>query len=202
MPRQFAAVVICAISEATATYRRETGRWARIARQNAPHFNGRLGVVAVRLAEKSTGDAMNNRLLLVLGALCLTVAAHAQSGNYSANEYDPNSTSNPYGAGSPYGANSINNQYGRYGSKYSNESVNNPYATQAPKLYDSQGNYHGRLSSNPYDPDSTSNPYGRYGSKYSPDSINNPYGADSRYKQDSPSNPYGRGMQIQGADDE
>jgi hypothetical protein len=39
-----------------------------------------------------------------------------------------------------------------------------PYATDAPKLYDAEGNYRGRLSTNPYHPDSTSNPYGRYGS--------------------------------------
>src|SRR5437016_12306515 len=34
---------------------------------------------------------------------------------------------------------------------------------QAPRLYDSQGNYRGQLTTNPYAPDSTSNPYGRYG---------------------------------------
>jgi len=34
----------------------------------------------------------------------------------------------------------------------------NPYAADAPKLYDQQGNYRGKLSANPYDPDSTSNP--------------------------------------------
>jgi hypothetical protein len=95
--------------------------------------------------------------------------------------YDPRCVNNPYGAGSPYNPNSINNPYGQYGSRYSNKSANNPYATDAPKLYDSQGNYRGRLSSNPYDPDSTSNPYGRYGNKYSPDSINNPYGAGNPY---------------------
>jgi hypothetical protein len=117
-------------------------------------------------------------------------------GHLSANKYSPESTSNQFGAGSPYDSNSINNPYGQYGSKYSPNSVNNPYATDTPKLYDSDGNYHGKLSSNPYDPDSTSNPYGRYGSKYSPDSINNPYGAGSPYGQDSPNNPYGNGMQI------
>ena len=75
------------------------------------------------------------------------------------------------------------------------------FATDAPKLYDRNGNYRGRLSTNPYDPDSTSNPYGRYGSEYSPDSINNPYGAGSPYKADSPNNPYGQGMSIYGDDD-
>jgi len=95
--------------------------------------------------------------------------------------YDPRCINNPYGAGSPYNPNSINNPYGPNGSPYSNQSANNPYATDAPKLYDSQGNYRGKLSANPYDPDSTSNPYGRYGSPYSPESINNPYGAGNPY---------------------
>jgi hypothetical protein len=99
----------------------------------------------------------------------------------SANPYDPNSLANPYGAGSPYKADGLMNPYSQYGIPYSNKSWRNPYATDAPKLYDSQGNYRGKLSANPYDPDSTSNPYGRYGSKYSPDSINNPYGAGNPY---------------------
>ena len=68
-------------------------------------------------------------------------------------------------------------------------------------LYDSQGNYRGRLSTNPYDPDSISNPYGRYGSPYSPDSINNPYGAGSEFRSDSPNNPYGEGWSIYSDDD-
>jgi hypothetical protein len=95
--------------------------------------------------------------------------------------YDPRCLNNPYGAGSPYKPDGLMNPYSRYGSPYSNQSHTNPYATDAPRLYDSQGNYRGRLSSNPYDPDSTSNPYGRYGSRYSPDSINNPYGAGNPY---------------------
>lgn len=95
--------------------------------------------------------------------------------------YDPRCLNNPYGAGNPYKPDGLNNPYSQYGSPYSNKSHTNPYATDAPKLYDSQGNYRGRLSNNPYDPDSTSNPYGRYGSRYSPDSINNPYGAGNPY---------------------
>ena len=65
-------------------------------------------------------------------------------------------------------------------------------------MYDSQGNYRGKLSSNPYDADSTSNPYGRYGSPYSSESINNPYGAGSPYAPDSPNNAYGSGWTIVG----
>ena len=99
----------------------------------------------------------------------------------SSNRYSQNSLSNPYGAGSPYKADGLMNPYSQYGSPYSNQSWRNPYATDAPKLYDSQGNYRGRLSSNPYDSESTSNPYGKYGSPYSSESINNPYGAGSPY---------------------
>jgi hypothetical protein len=102
-------------------------------------------------------------------------------GSYSANRYDPDSLSNPYGAGSPYKADGLMNPYSQYGSRYSNKSWTNPYATDAPKIYSEDGTYHGRLSTNKYDPDSTSNPYGRYGSKYSSESINNPYGAGNPY---------------------
>ena len=49
-----------------------------------------------------------------------------------------------------YDANSVNNPYGEYGSKYLNKSANNPYATDTPKLYDSLGNYRCELSSNPH----------------------------------------------------
>jgi hypothetical protein len=34
-------------------------------------------------------------------------------GNLNNNRYDPNSISNPYGAGSPYRANGVNNPYSR-----------------------------------------------------------------------------------------
>lgn len=97
--------------------------------------------------------------------------------------YDPQCLNNPYGAGSPYKADGLNNAYSPNGNPYSNKSPSNPYATDAPKLYDSQGNYRGRLSNNPYDADSTSNQYGRYGNPNSPDSINNPFGAGNTYGQ-------------------
>ena len=122
-------------------------------------------------------------------ALFAAVAVIGISGTATAQNcpYDSRCINNPYGAGNPYNPDSLNNPYGRYGSPYSNESAKNPYATNAPKLYDQDGNYRGRLSANPYDPDSTSNPYGRYGSPYSSDSINNPYGAG---------NPYGRPLTV------
>lgn len=116
-------------------------------------------------------------LILAITILFTSIVNAEDLGNYSSNPYDSDSTSNPYGAGSPSDSDSINNPYGTYGSPYSNESANNPYATDAPKLYDQEGNYRGKLSNNPYDPDSISNPYGKYGSPFSPDSVSNPYGA-------------------------
>ena len=104
---------------------------------------------------------LKHHLVVVALAAGLPVAALA------ACPYDSNRLDNPYGAGNPYKSDELNNPYSPYGSPYSNKSRNKPYATDAPKLYDGQSNYSGRLSANPYDPDSTSNPYGKYGSKYS-----------------------------------
>ena len=95
--------------------------------------------------------------------------------------YDTNCLNNPYGAGNPYKSDGLMNPFSRYGSRFSNQSWTNPFATDAPRIYDQDGNYRGRLSANPYHPDSTSNPFGRYGNPYSPDSINNPYGAGNPY---------------------
>jgi len=136
-------------------------------------------------------------------SLCASAAlADEYLGKLSENPHAADSTSNAYGQyGSEYSDKSINNPYGEYGSEYSSKSATNPYATDAPKLYDSDGNYRGKLSTNKYDPDSVSNPYGRYGSEYSSDSINNPYGAGSPYRSDSPNNPYGEGLSIYGDDD-
>ena len=124
------------------------------------------------------------RLVLAVAALgtALTAPALAQTC-----PYDPRCLNNPYGAGSPYKADGLMNPYSPYGSPYSNKSHTNPYAIEAPKLYDQQGNYRGRLSANPYDPESTSNPYGRYGNRYSPESVNNPFGAG---------NPYGPPLRV------
>src|SRR4030067_2873130 len=100
---------------------------------------------------------MNFKQLIIATFLAVGTPAIA----FAACTYDPNCLNNPYGAGSPYKSDGLNNPHSQYGSPYSNKSWNNPYATDAPKLYDSQGNYRGRLSTNPYDPDSTSNPYGK-----------------------------------------
>ena len=88
---------------------------------------------------------MKRLFVLIAAAGALTLGAQAQSpqiyagdtgkylGNLNANEYDPNSVSNPYGRyGSPYSADSVNNPYGKYGSPYSPYSANNPYAVSRP----------------------------------------------------------------------
>jgi hypothetical protein len=162
-----------------------------------------VGVVGGR---ETPGNREVSRMLKTMTAflcgLCASVASAEDLGQLSANPYAPNSTANPFSpAGSPYSSTSVKNPYGAYGSPYSNQSVTNSYATDAPKLYDSQGQYRGKLSSNPYDPDSVSSPYGRYGSKYSADSINNRYGAGNPYSSDSPTNPYGSGWAIKSDDD-
>src|SRR5512139_2103971 len=93
----------------------------------------------------------------VLGLWAAVVWAE-DLGQLSVNPYAPKSTANPYSeAGSEYSSKSVRNPYGPYGNPYSNQSATNPYATDAPKLYDADGNYRGKLSSNPHDPDSISN---------------------------------------------
>ncbi len=63
-------------------------------------------------------------------------------GNLSTNQYDPNSTSNPYGRyGSEFSPDSINNPFGQYGSEFSNDSPNNPYATNPPSIYHQDSNW-------------------------------------------------------------
>ena len=119
-------------------------------------------------------------------------------GELSTNPFNPASTANPFGGGNLFSPNSLTNPVSPYGSPFSNQSTTNPFATDAPQLYDQEGNYRGKLSTNQFDPDSMSNPYGRYGSPFSPDSINNPFGAGNPYNPSSPTNPYGRGLRIEG----
>ncbi len=85
-------------------------------------------------------------LLFLLGA----APAWAEDlGELSANPFNPESTSNPYDAGSPFKPDGIKNLFSPYGSPFSNQSATNPYATDAPRLYDQQGQYRGKLSANP-----------------------------------------------------
>ena len=94
--------------------------------------------------------------LLLLLLLLFPLSASAEYlGDLSANPFDSDSTANPFGAGSPFKPDGINNSFSPYGNPFSNQSATNPFATDAPRLYDQQGNYRGKLSTNPYDPDST-----------------------------------------------
>ena len=77
------------------------------------------------------------RTLAVLLLLFTPIAVQAEDlGNLSANPFDPDSTSYPFGAGNPFASDSINNQFGVYGSPFSNKSATNPFATDAPRLFD------------------------------------------------------------------
>ncbi len=84
-------------------------------------------------------------------------------GDLNTNEFDLNSVHNEFGTyGSPYSIYSINNEFGKYGSPYSIYSANNPYTLLAPKLYDTNGVYLGKLSANKFDVESISNPASIY----------------------------------------
>lgn len=95
----------------------------------------------------------------------------ASIGAFGVNRFHPDSLANPFGAGSRYKADGLMNPFSQYGGLYSNKSWRNTLATNAPKLYDGQGNYRGKLSINPYDLDSISNPYGRYSGVCAPRSF-------------------------------
>jgi nuclear transport factor 2 (NTF2) superfamily protein len=107
-------------------------------------------------------------LLLVL-LLPLSVPAE-ELGELSANPVNPDSTSNPFGAGTPLKPDGLKHPF----SPDSNQSATNPYEAHAPTLDDQQGNDRGKLSANLADPDSTRTSDGRTGSPISPDSIDNP----------------------------
>jgi hypothetical protein len=147
--------------------------------------------------------------LLVIAAAGAPAQTQTESGgtylgNLSANVFDPNSISNPYGRfGSSLSSQSVANPYSIYGSPFSSQGVTNPYATDTPKIYGQDGTYLGKLSSNRFDPESVSNPYGKYGSPYSSTSINNPYSAwGSPFGSQSATNPYATRPPIVVDDDE
>ncbi len=73
------------------------------------------------------GQAMNDQYLS--GGPKLYNSEGNFRGNLNANQYDPDSISNPYGRyGSQYSSDSINNPYGA-GSEYKSDSPNNPYGS-------------------------------------------------------------------------
>ena len=68
------------------------------------------------------------RYILFLLFICVALPAQSRViGRLSANRYDPDSISNPYGRyGSRYSPDSINNPHGA-GSRFRADSPNNPY---------------------------------------------------------------------------
>lgn len=129
----------------------------------------------------------------------LPLIAHAEYlGELSANELNPNSIFNDVGPNGNLAPTSPRNSIGVYGRPISPYSATNPLATEAPRLYDQEGNCRGKLSTNTLDPDSVSNPLGRYGSSLSPESLNNPLGAGNPLDPGSPKNRFGRGWIIEG----
>lgn len=139
------------------------------------------------------------RIILLLSILFFPLTVQAEYlGDLSANELNPDSIANDIGAYGALSPTSPRNSIGLYGSPISPYSATNPLAIEAPRLYDQEGNYRGKLSTNPLDPDSVSNPLGRYGSSLSPDSLKNPLGAGNPLDPGSPKNPYGRGWRIEG----
>ena len=61
-------------------------------------------------------------------------------GNLNTNQYDRNSINNPYGRyGSKYSSQSINNPYSKYGRAYGSDSINNPYSKDNYHVYDDNG---------------------------------------------------------------
>jgi hypothetical protein len=111
----------------------------------------------------------SNKMKTVLLFVALLVTSNAlfalvYIGDLNTNQFDTNSVNNQFGIyGSPYGPLSINNKFGRYGNQYSNYSATNPYAMFPPLLYDSNGTYMGKLSANTFDSESVSNPLSIYG---------------------------------------
>jgi hypothetical protein len=107
---------------------------------------------------------MFKKICLAFGFIILSVSLYAitlaelriiaEDGTFLGtfeNEYSSNSIYNKYGTyGSPYASKSILNQYGEYGSDYSGKSPFNAYASDAPGLYDRNGNFYGTLSVNRY----------------------------------------------------
>jgi hypothetical protein len=67
-------------------------------------------------------------------------------------EYWTDSINNQYGSyGSSYSSTSIRNPYSQYGSQYSSYSACNPYTSTAPRVYNADGSiYYGQLTVNTY----------------------------------------------------
>ncbi len=121
----------------------------------------------MKRAHKQTVQKMATLLAQQLVKLSPALKGLVYIGNLNTNQFDPDSVHNKFGTyGNPYSSLSINNEYGQYGSPYSLYSANNPHTLQAPRLYDSSGNFLGRLSANKFDIYSVTNPGSIYRAKF------------------------------------
>ena len=78
-------------------------------------------------------DRGKSAMWTVLVLLLFPLTVHAEYlGNLSANEFDPNSIANQFGAGSPTRRTASRIEFGVYGSPYSNQSATNPYCDRCP----------------------------------------------------------------------
>lgn len=84
--------------------------------------------------------------LLLRVFLCASPACAEYPSELGLNPYAPDSTANPSGTGSAFKPDGINNPYSPCGSPFTNQSATNPFATEAPRLYDQQGHYRGKLA--------------------------------------------------------
>jgi hypothetical protein len=99
-------------------------------------------------------EAKAQQALLIYGGHNHTVFL----GCLNCNKYDANSLSNQYGRfGSKYNSDSIFNKYGQYGSPYAPSSVCAQYATDPPIIVDQQGSSYGLLTINKYAPNAVKN---------------------------------------------
>jgi hypothetical protein len=94
---------------------------------------------------------------LILQPVTLRQASAFHSGIHQGKDWGSGMTidlfepvsSNLFGTGGPFKPDGLKNLFSAYGNPYRNQSATNPFATDAPRLYDQQGNYRGKLSANP-----------------------------------------------------
>lgn len=89
------------------------------------------------------------KLLLASLLVLIPFTVHADHlGNLSANEFDPNSTASPYGAGSPY-LQTASRMSWHLGSPYSNQSATNPLRDRDISAVQSAGSLPGQAEHGP-----------------------------------------------------
>jgi hypothetical protein len=112
------------------------------------------GVLTAGLMTGFAGNARAQEAMLIYGG----EDNRTFLGCLNCDKNTANSVQNEYGQyGSQYSSTSIFNKYGQYGSPYSQYSVCNEYTTTAPVIVDKNGKFYGRLSLNSYAPNEVQN---------------------------------------------